>query len=281
MHSCVMLASILQNILLGVIIGKVAMAALLIGTNTKSLLKAEIGALLLDCDGTIAETERELTLVQFNCAFKATDEVAHIQWTSSEYGELLKAGASQARFTSYFEKHGWPASVQSGMMGKPEFVDYMKRQKDDMFDVVWGRGEIQLLPGVMRLIDEALDSGVKVAVCSNSNLEPVTKICLALLGQHRVAKMLILTGDMPEFKQHKKPDPKIYLHAASVLGVPPSRCVAVEDSYVGLQAAKRANMRCIVTPSYYTTGEDFGDADLVASDLDAGGVRIVKLDIDG
>ena len=37
----------------------------------------------------------------------------------------------------------------------------------------------------------------------------------------------------------------------------PARCVVVEDSRIGLAAAKAAGMRCVVTESHYTRGEDF------------------------
>ncbi len=53
----------------------------------------------------------------------------------------------------------------------------------------------------------------------------------------------------------KKPDPAIYTLAASTLGVEPSRCVVVEDSAIGLAAAKAAGMKCIVTKSGYTADE--------------------------
>jgi beta-phosphoglucomutase-like phosphatase (HAD superfamily) len=45
----------------------------------------------------------------------------------------------------------------------------------------------------------------------------------------------------------KKPDPTIYRVAAERLGVAPAECVVVEDSLIGLQAARGAGMRCIIT----------------------------------
>lgn len=42
-----------------------------------------------------------------------------------------------------------------------------------------------------------------------------------------------------------------------------SRCVVIEDSRIGMLAARAAGMRCIVTTSSYTSGEDFADADAV------------------
>lgn len=41
------------------------------------------------------------------------------------------------------------------------------------------------------------------------------------------------------------------------------RCVVIEDSFIGLQAARAAGMRCVVTKSSYTENEDFTIADAV------------------
>lgn len=252
-----------------------SMAARTLTCGSK-IVHCNLGALLLDFDGTICETEKEITLEQFNEMFRTTKGLEDVSWSSEVYGELLTVGASQARLSHFFDAHGWPAA--SAQIGKKAYVDMLKHRKDDMFDSVWQRQKLPALPGVVRLIDEALSSGdgqVKVAVVSNSNLQPVTKMCLSLLGPERISKILILTGDMPAFKLHKKPDPKLYVSAAEALGVAPDRCVCIEDSSVGLAAAKGAGMLCIVTPSYYTKArDDFSLADMVVSDLEGGGVRI-------
>jgi beta-phosphoglucomutase-like phosphatase (HAD superfamily) len=49
--------------------------------------------------------------------------------------------------------------------------------------------------------------------------------------------------------------------------LPAGQCLALEDSRNGLLAAKAAGLRCIVSPSLYTTGEDFHEADHVVDDF--------------
>ncbi len=51
----------------------------------------------------------------------------------------------------------------------------------------------------------------------------------------------------------------------------------VEDSRIGLRAAKAAGMTCIVTKSSYTKNEDFTGADAVTDSLDAGSVTLASL----
>ncbi|KAG5067006.1 hypothetical protein JHK86_010737 [Glycine max] len=114
--------------------------------------------------------------------------------------------------------------------------------------------------GKERIIDQAFAQGVQVAVCSTSNEKAVSAIVSFLLGPERAEKIKIFAGDVVP---RKKPDPAIYLLAASTLNVEPSRCVVVEDSAIGLAAAKAAGMTCIVTKSGYTADEDFLNADAV------------------
>jgi len=74
--------------------------------------------------------------------------------------------------------------------------------------------------------------------------------------------MQVFAGDVVP---KKKPDPAIYLLAAQELDLEPSKCVVIEDSHIGVQAAKAAGMKCVVTKSGYTGDEDFGLADAVFS----------------
>ena len=63
-----------------------------------------------------------------------------------------------------------------------------------------------------------------------------------LLGERIAARMRVFAGDcVPK----KKPAPDIYLLAAQELGVAPARCVVVEDSRIGLAAARAAGTRCV------------------------------------
>jgi HAD superfamily hydrolase (TIGR01509 family) len=53
-----------------------------------------------------------------------------------------------------------------------------------------------------------------------------------------------------------KPDPEVFLTAAARLGVPPGRCVVVEDAAAGIEAARRAGMRSIGVGGAAATGAD-------------------------
>uniref|UniRef100_A0ACD5WWK0 Uncharacterized protein n=1 Tax=Avena sativa TaxID=4498 RepID=A0ACD5WWK0_AVESA len=215
-------------------------------------------ALLFDCDGVLVDTEKDGHRISFNETF--AERELGVSWDVELYGELLKIGGGKERMTAYFNKTEWPAKAPKTDEERKEFVASLHKRKTELFMALIEKKLLPLRPGVQRLIDEALGEGVKVAVCSTSNEKAVSAIVSCLLGPDRAEKITIFAGDVVP---RKKPDPAIYLLAASTLEVDPSSCVVVEDSNIGLSAAKAAGMKCIVTKSGYTSDEDFVIADAV------------------
>ncbi|KAL0441151.1 UNVERIFIED_CONTAM: CBBY-like protein [Sesamum radiatum] len=164
------------------------------------------------------------------------------------------------KMTAYFNKAGWPDKAPKSDEERKEFVASLHKRKTELFMALIEKKLLPLRPGVAKLIDQALGNGINVAVCSTSNEKAVSAVVSFLLGPERAEKIQIFAGDVVP---RKKPDPAIYLLAAETLGVEPSSCVVVEDSAIGLAAAKAAGMTCIVTKSGYTGDEDFVNADAV------------------
>jgi HAD superfamily hydrolase (TIGR01509 family) len=239
---------------------------------------AALAALLFDCDGVLCDTERDGHRVTFNRAFALKG--LKCEWSVAEYGELLKIGGASSRrhpkataltlarsggkerMTKYFNDHAGeePFASLCGAEERAAFVADLHKLKTALFIELVERGELPLRPGVARLVREAMDAGVKIAVCSTSNEAAVSGIVRQLLGSEVAAVMRVFAGDVVP---RKKPDPAIYLLAARELGVEPARCVVVEDSHIGATAGKAAGMRVVVTTSGYTVDEDFSDADAV------------------
>ncbi|MBU0535992.1 MAG: HAD family phosphatase [Nanoarchaeota archaeon] len=64
-----------------------------------------------------------------------------------------------------------------------------------------------------------------------------------------------------------KPEPDLFLHAASSMGSEPGKCIVIEDSPTGIEASKRAGMKCIgITTTY--KAEKLGDASIVVRSFD-------------
>ncbi|KAL0417294.1 UNVERIFIED_CONTAM: CBBY-like protein [Sesamum latifolium] len=215
-------------------------------------------ALLFDCDGVLVDTEKDGHRISFNETFD--EKELGVTWDVDLYGELLKIGGGKERMTAYFNKAGWPDKAPKSDEERKAFVASLHKRKTELFMALIEKKLLPLRPGVAKLIDQALGNGINVAVCSTSNEKAVSAVVSFLLGPERAAKIQIFAGDVVP---RKKPDPAIYLLAAETLGVEPSSCVVVEDSAIGLAAAKAAGMTCIVTKSGYTGDEDFVNADAV------------------
>ena len=251
--------------------------------QARSGVVAEAGrlpeALLFDCDGVLVDTERDGHRVAFNQTFtEEFGEGAHT-WDVDLYGELVKIGGGKERMYKYFSDHVGeePFASVTAEDARKEMLQRFHLRKTDIFMAMVETGALPLRPGVKELISSAIDAGVKVAVCSTSNERAVSAIVRVMLGDEIAAKMPVFAGDMVP---RKKPDPAIYLMAAEELGVSPENCVVVEDSHIGLSAAKAAGMRCIVTTSPYTQDEDFGAADAVFPCIGDGNESNFKLEPD-
>lgn len=216
-------------------------------------------ALIFDCDGVLVDTERDGHRVAFNRAF--AQKGLDIVWDVDLYKQLLRVGGGKERMRHYFEDQGWPA----GVTDQDRFIKEMHTLKTDLFLQIIGAGELPLRSGISRIVDEAIEAGVRLAVCSTSNERSVNLIVETLLGPARKVRFAgIFAGDMAS---KKKPDPEIYNLAVRELDLDPAQCVVIEDSRNGLIAAKAAGFYCLVTTNGYTQDEDFSQADRVTDGL--------------
>jgi len=219
----------------------------------------KLRALVFDCDGVLAETERDGHRMAFNRTFAAKGY--DFEWDAGLYKELVRIGGGKERMRHFFDRTSWPA----GTSDQDALIKELHKLKTDYYTQIVESGELPLRPGVARLVDEAVAAGIKLAVCSTSNEKAVHTVVERLLGPERKAKFdVILAGDVVS---KKKPDPEIYTLVLERLRLKPTECVVVEDNRNGLRAAKGAGMYCVVTTNGYTEDESFREADLVVSEL--------------
>ena len=229
-------------------------------------------ALIFDCDGVLVDTERDGHRVAFNMAFadKNIPEVWHIE----EYKNLLKIAGGKERMKYYFDRKGWPLQFRD----RDRLILDLHECKTHFFMQLIESGKLPLRSGIKRIVDEAIENQLKLAVCSTSNEKSVRLIVELLLGQERARKFsAILAGDIVS---RKKPDPEIYNLCIEKLTVNPENSWVVEDSRNGLLAAKAAGFNCLITTNAYTTDEDFTEADKRVDELgDAPDIRITVKDL--
>lgn len=232
-------------------------------------------ALLFDCDGVLADTERDGHLPAFNLMFDELGVPAH--WSEDDYAEKLRIGGGKERMASLFAEPGFPerAGVPDDPQARTDLLARWHRTKTAHFKQLVADGKIPPRSGVHRVVNEALDRGWTVAVCSTSAEESVRAVAERAAGADAVSKISFFCGDVVPAK---KPAPDVYLLAVEELGLDPADTLVVEDSRNGLLAATAAGLRCLVTVSSYTREERFDEAVLVVSELgDPGGAPIEVL----
>jgi HAD superfamily hydrolase (TIGR01509 family) len=104
-----------------------------------------------------------------------------------------------------------------------------------------------ILAGVKELLQEARERKIKLAVASSSRREWVER----WLKQHDLRHFFNCIRTREDVKMGK-PAPDLYISAAECLGIPIERCLAIEDSPNGMNAALAAGMRCLAVPNTLT-----------------------------
>jgi len=220
------------------------------------MLHFMLEALIFDVDGTLADTERDGHRPAFNAAFAEAGLAWH--WDEALYGELLAVTGGKERMRFYCERHD-PDFLRQADAGQR--IRALHEAKTRHYLDLLAAGGIPLQPGVARLMREAHGAGLRLAIATTTTPENVT----ALLPAELMALFEIVgAGDTVA---RKKPAPDIYLWVLQQLGLPPSACLAFEDSANGLKASLGAGLPTLVTISEYTQDHDFAGALAVLSDL--------------
>lgn len=101
-----------------------------------------------------------------------------------------------------------------------------------------------------------------LALTTSAGIEG-TMLILKKVGISDMFKVIVAKEDCTKFK----PDPEPYITTAKKLGVIPEDCVVIEDSEIGVKAAKNANMYCVAIPNKHTKSQDFSLADKIISSI--------------
>ena len=227
----------------------------------------KLQAILFDCDGVLAETERDGHRVAYNAAFRKMSIDAC--WDPDLYKKLVMISGGKERMRTYFSS--LPEKFPQDQYNS-HLIQLLYERKTRIYQKICYNGLLPTRPGIVRLIQEAHQASVGLFVCSTSHKDSVEALLCANAGAESLSWLTdLFCGDIVP---RKKPAPDIYNAAIQKHHLDPSSCVVIEDSRNGLLAAKGAGISCIVTPSFYTIGEDFSEADAVISSLgDPGGPK--------
>lgn len=222
-----------------------------------------VKALIFDCDGVIADTERFGHLPAFNQTFEEFGLPVH--WSEEEYGIKLKIGGGKERMASLLtDEFVHQAHLPTDAESQRQLLATWHKQKTAIFKTMVNAGRLPGRPGIARIVNEAIAKHWKLAVASTSAEESVRAMLEHVVGRDQAAHFEVLAGDIVP---KKKPAPDIYLLALERLDSSPAEAIVIEDSRNGLLAAVAAGLRCVVTLSSYTVDEDMHEAILVVSHL--------------
>ena len=178
---------------------------------------------IFDCDGVLVDTEG------------ATN--ALLADNLSRYGPALTAEQCIEKFVG-----GTMADV--GRHAQNDGYDLPDTWIDEIYREMFARlaEGVDLLPGVMDMLDQLDRSAIPYCVGSNGPMKKM-EITLGPSGLWQRLEGRIFSPHVIGM-EHAKPAPGLFLHAAHAMGVAPADAIVVEDSYGGACAARSAGIRC-------------------------------------
>lgn len=220
----------------------------------------ELRAFIFDVDGTLADTERDGHRLAFNRAF--IESGLSWEWSVELYGELLAVTGGKERIQHYIERYSpkfpAPADVKA-------FIAQLHAAKTKSYTQLLAEGAIPLRPGVKRLLQEARQRGIRLAIATTTTPANVTALLENTLQPEGSGWFeVIAAGDIVP---QKKPAADIYYYALQQLGLEARECLAFEDSFNGLVSALKAGIQTVITVNEYTQTQDFSGASLVLDHL--------------
>jgi HAD superfamily hydrolase (TIGR01509 family) len=217
----------------------------------------QLQALIFDVDGTIADTEKDGHRVAFNHVF--AEQGLDWYWSVETYGELLDVAGGKERIKYYLDRDR-PNLPQINNID--DFTTNLHQLKNKYYQTLLKQGTIPLRPGVKRIITEAKEREIRLAIATTSALNNVITLLEKNLDPNWFE--IIAAGDIVP---QKKPAPDIYFYVLKQMNLAAENCLVFEDSHHGLQAATQAGLKTIVTVNNYTEKQDFNSAILVVNHL--------------
>jgi beta-phosphoglucomutase family hydrolase len=180
-------------------------------------------AVLWDMDGTLVNSE----------------ELHWIAWRNT----MAKEGIviTREQFLSTFGQRNdsiIPAWLGSAVSA--ERIERIGQAKEELYRDLVQRVGIAPESGVATWLDRLHKHGWQQAIASAAPRANIDAVLEALSVKH------VFQGIVSAEDVHRgKPDPEVYLLAASRVGVPAERCIVVEDASAGIEGARRAGMRSV------------------------------------
>jgi len=180
-------------------------------------------AVLWDMDGTLIDSE----------------EFHWISWRNTLANEGITITREQF-LASFGQRNDSIIPRWLGAAATPERIEKISKAKEELYRHLVRREGMSPEPGVAAWLHRLHKEGWLQAIASAAPRANIDAVLEALSATH------IFQGIVSADDVHRgKPDPEVYLIAASRVGVPPDKCIVVEDAVAGVQGARSAGMKSI------------------------------------
>jgi len=180
-------------------------------------------AVLWDMDGTLIDSE----------------EFHWISWRNTLANEGITITREQF-LSSFGQRNDSIIPRWLGAAATPERIERISRAKEELYRHLVRSDGISPLPGVASWIYRLHKEGWLQAIASAAPRANIDAVLEALSATH-IFQGIVSADDV----QRGKPDPEVFLTAASRVGVSPDCCIVVEDAFAGVQGARSAGMKSI------------------------------------
>lgn len=179
---------------------------------------------IFDCDGTLTDT----MVLHFRAWRRALAEGgAHFDFTWEVF--LGRAGMSMEATVSELARE-FRQELDAAVIAASQRRHFFAME-----------GEIVAINEVVDFARSLRAQGLPLSVASGSSRASVER-SLRRIGAAALFDVVVTPEDVP----HGKPDPALFLLAAHRMDVLPGQCLVIEDGALGIEAAKRAGMQCVV-----------------------------------
>lgn len=216
--------------------------------------KRNLEAVIFDVDGTIANTE-ELHLSSYNKSFEQLN--INWKWSDSDYQKLLSISGGVDRLSHFNDLIDGEYSTDQ--------IRKIHQLKTKIYLFELEKNSLKLRTGIIRLLKELRDNGIKLAIATTTSRCNV-KALLSSSISHDAINWFDVIGS-GENAKIKKPSPEIYNYVLDKLNINSEGCIAIEDSFNGLNSATSAGIKCVVTYNSDTENQNFEQACLVVDSL--------------
>jgi HAD superfamily hydrolase (TIGR01509 family) len=203
-------------------------------------------AVIFDMDGVLVNSEPHHIIIE-----KQLFAQLNLNISDEEHSSYM-GKSSEQMWTEIIRKHNLSHKAE----------ELAQRNTDKIIEYFSGLNEIDLMPGIVNLLEKISHKRIPVAVASSSDAKTI-EIILSRTGLSKYFLHVISSGLVAK----GKPEPDIYLYTARLLNVKPDECLVVEDSVNGIKAAKAAKMLCVAYNGVSSVGQNHDLADETINDF--------------